>query len=84
MGDKVNAAAVETREKRVVQALLILVGAAQLGTDEDETEVLGDLRQLVDYGYGRLEVVVVDHRIEGINPTRTRKRRDWDKSQKGA
>ncbi|KKL47579.1 hypothetical protein LCGC14_2334110 [marine sediment metagenome] len=84
MGSEVEAPPVETRKKRVVQALLILTGAAQLGTDEDEREVLGDLRELVDYGYGRLEVIVVDHRVEGINPTRTKKRRDWAKSPKGA
>ncbi len=84
MGPEVEAPSIDTRQKRVVQALLILTGAADLGLDEDEREVLADLRGLREAGYGRLEVIVVDHRVEGINPTRTRKRRDWAKSPKGA
>ncbi len=84
MGPEVEAPSVETRQKRVVQALLILTGAANLGLDEDEREVLADLRGVREAGYGRLEVIVVDHRVEGINPTHTKKRRDWAKSPKGA
>ena len=79
MGQEVAAPSVERRE-RVFQALLILVGAAQLGTDEDEREVLRELRGLLDSGFGRLEIIVVGHRVEGINPTRTRKRKDWASS----
>ena len=84
MGPEVEAPSVATRQKRVVQALLILTGAVELGLDEDEREVLADLRGVREAGYGRLEVIVVDHRVEGINPTRTRKRRDWTKLPKGA
>lgn len=79
MGPEV-APSVKTRRERVFQALLILVGAAQLGTDEDEREVLRELRDLRNSGFGRLEIIVVGHRVEGINPTRTRKRKDWASS----
>ena len=59
-----------------MQALLILEGTAVLGTDDDERMVLGGLKELRDSGFGRLEVVVVSHRVEGINSTRTLKRKD--------
>ena len=80
MGAKVEAPSDDTRRQRVLQALLILVGAAKLGLDEDEREVLADLRDIIRTGYGRLEILVVDHRVEGINPTRVRKRKDWHSS----
>ena len=76
MGQQVGTPTIEARRERVVQALLILEGTAVLGTDDDERMVLRGLRELRDSGFGRLEVVIVNHRVEGINSTRTLKRKD--------
>jgi len=78
MGQQVGTSTIEARRERVVQALLILEGTAVLGTDGDERMVLGGLKELRDSGFGRLEVVVVNHRVEGINSTRTLKRKDLE------
>ena len=82
MGQQVGTHTIEARRERVVQALLILEGAAVLGTDDDERMVLGGLKELRDSGFGRLEIVVVNHRVEGINSTRTLKRKDLPLSER--
>lgn len=64
MGEELT---VQSEEKaRVLQALL----------DQEEQVVLREFRELRESGFGRLEVIVVENRIEGINPTRTLKRKD--------
>ena len=65
----------EARKARVVQALHILTGEVAI-MDEEERALVGDFRELRDYGWGRMEVIVVDHHMEGINWTKTKKRKD--------
>ncbi|MQY64085.1 MAG: hypothetical protein GH143_07265 [Calditrichaeota bacterium] len=66
----------EARKARVLQALRILSGDGAPETDPEEACLLREFREIRESGFGRLEVIVVDHRIEGINPTRTLKRKN--------
>ena len=66
----------EARKERVLQALHILVGNKAPSINEDERAIIGEYRELCAFGYGRIEIVVVAHRMEGINPTKHRKRKD--------
>jgi len=66
----------EVRKARVLHALRILAGDGVPETGPEEEVVLQKFRELRDSGFGRMEVIVVEHRIEGINPTRTFKRKD--------
>lgn len=66
----------EARKARVLQALHILTGEVAPIMDEEERAIVGDFRELRDYGWGRMEVIVVGHRMEGINWTKTKKRKD--------
>ena len=66
----------EDRRERVLQALHILVGDRSALTTDEEKAIIKEYRELCSFGYGRMEVVVVAHRLEGINPTRHKKRKD--------
>ncbi|KKM02824.1 hypothetical protein LCGC14_1780570 [marine sediment metagenome] len=66
----------EDRRERVLQALHILVGDRSALTTDEEKAIIKEYRELCSSGYGRMEVVVVAHRLEGINPTRHKKRKD--------
>jgi len=76
MGKEVNGYSMEDRRERVLQALHILAGdGAALPTDEEKA-IIKEYRALCAFGYGRMEVVVVAHHLEGINPTPHKKRKD--------
>jgi len=76
MGEEVNSYTMEDRRERVLQALHILAGDGAVLTNEDERAIIKEYRELCVFGYGREEVVVVDHHLEGINPTKHKKRKD--------
>ena len=75
MGEEIVEFSMEARKERVLQALHILTGEALLTSDE-ERAIIKEYRELCSFGYGRMEVVVVAHHLEGINPTRHMKRKD--------
>jgi len=74
MGEEVNSS-MEDRRERVLQALHILAGDGAALTTEEKA-IIKEYRELCSFGYGRMEVVVVAHHLEGINPTRHMKRKD--------
>ena len=76
MGEKVDVYSMEARRERVLQALYILVGKERPLLTEEEGAIIGEYRELCSFGYGRMEVVVVAHHLEGINPTLHKKRKD--------
>jgi len=76
MGEELTVSTLEAREARLLQALRILAGDGVPETDPEEESVLREFRKLRISGYGRMEVIIVGHQTEGINPTRTLKRKD--------
>jgi len=66
----------EARRERVLQALHILIGKERPLINEEESAIISEYRELCSFGYGRMEVVVVAHRMEGINSTQHKKRKD--------
>jgi len=76
MGQEVANYTMEARRERVLQALHILIGERAPLINEDERAIINEYRDLCTFGYGRMEVVVVAHRMEGINPTKHKKRKD--------
>jgi len=76
MGQEVTSYSMEARRGRVLQALRILVGEREPLINEDERAIIDEYRELCTFGYGKMEVVVVAHRMEGINPTLHKKRKD--------
>jgi len=66
----------EDRRGRVLRALRILAGNETPLTTDEEKAIIKEYRELCSFGYGRMEVVVVAHHLEGINPTRHKKRKD--------
>jgi len=76
MGEEINSPSMEDRRERVMQALHILAGDGEGLTTGEEKAIIGEYRELCSFGYGRMEVVVVAHHLEGINPTRHKKRKD--------
>lgn len=76
MGEEIVADLMEARKERVLQALHILVGDGVPLTSDEERAIIKEYRELCSFGYGRIEVVVVAHHLEGINPTKHKKRKD--------
>jgi len=76
MGEEIDTYSMEARTDRVLQALHILIGQDIPLTNEDERAIIKEWREIRDFGYGRMEVVAVAHRLEGINPTKHKKRKD--------
>jgi len=76
MGEEVNSYSMEDRRERVLQALHILAGDVEGLTTDEEKAIIKEYRELCSFGYGRMEVVVVAHHLEGINRTRHMKRKD--------
>ena len=66
----------ENRRERVLQALQILAGDGVPLITEEKRAILKEYDELCSFGYGRMEVVVVAHHLEGINPTTHKKRKD--------
>ncbi|KKM83106.1 hypothetical protein LCGC14_1312780 [marine sediment metagenome] len=64
----------EDRRERVLQALRILADGPLI--TEEKRAILEQYDELCSFGYGRMEVVVVAHQLEGINPTFHKKRKD--------
>ena len=63
MGEEIDTDSIEARKERVLQA-------------EEKRAILKEYDELCAFGYGRMEVVVVAHHLEGINQTRHMKRKD--------
>ena len=76
MGEEVNSYSMEDRRERVLQALHILAGDEVPLITEEKRAILKEYDELCDFGYGRMEVVVVAHRMEGVNSTKHKKRKD--------
>jgi len=76
MGEALTVPTLEDRKARVLQALRILSGDGVPDIDQEEQVVLREFREIRESGFGRLEVIVVDHQVERVNPTRTLKRKD--------
>jgi len=76
MGGEIAEISIEARKERVLQALHILTGAGIPFLTEEKRAVLKEYDELCAFGYGRMEVVVVAHHLEGINPTFHKKRKD--------
>ncbi|MBA7469819.1 hypothetical protein ES707_05093 [subsurface metagenome] len=76
MGEEVNSYSMEDRRERVLQALHILAGDRAVLITEEKRAILKEYDELCTFGYGRMEVVVVAHHLEGINPTKHKKRKD--------
>jgi len=76
MGEEVNSYTMEDRRERVLQALHILAGDGEALTTDEEKAIIKEYRELCSFGFGRMEVVVVAHHLEGVNPTRHMKRKD--------
>jgi len=76
MGEEVNSSTMEDRRERVLQALHILAGDGAPLTTDEEKAIIKEYRELCSFGYGRMEVVVVAHHLEGVNPTKHMKRKD--------
>lgn len=76
MGEKIAGSNMEARKERVLQALHILAGDGAPLTTEEERVIIKEYRELCSWGFGRIEVVVVAHRLEGLNPTYHKKRKD--------
>jgi len=76
MGEKINSYTMEDRRERALQALHILAGDGVPLITEEKRAILKEYDELCTFGYGRMEVVVVAHHLEGINPTWHKKRKD--------
>jgi len=76
MGEEIVEFSMEARKERVLQALHILTGEEAPLTTDEEKAIIKEYRGLCSFGYGRMEVVVVAHHLEGINPTKHKKRKD--------
>ena len=76
MGEEIVEFSMEDRKGRVLQALHILTGEEAPLTSDEERVIIKEYRELCSFGYGRMEVVVVAHHLEGINQTRHMKRKD--------
>jgi len=76
MGQEIEVYSMEARRERVLQALHILTGKERPLINEEEGAIISEYRELCSFGYGRMEVVVVAHHMEGINSTQHKKRKD--------
>ena len=76
MGEEIVDMSMEARQERVLLALHILTGDGVPLITEEKRALLKEYDELCSFGYGRMEVVVVDHRLEGINPTFHKKRKN--------
>jgi len=76
MGEEIVEISMEARQERVRQALHILSGDGIPLTTDEEQAIIREYREVREFGFGRIEVVVVAHRLEGINPTFHKKRKD--------
>jgi len=77
MAREVKDDSMENRRERVLQALHILVGDGVPPITEEKRAILREYDTVAAFGYGRVELVVVAHHLEGINPTLHKKRKDF-------
>jgi len=61
---------------RVLLALRLLSGEDIPVLDDEERWLLDEFRELRDWGFGRMDVALVNHQVESINPTKHKKRKD--------
>ena len=76
MGEEIVEFSMEDQKERALQAFHILTGEEAPLTTDEEKAIIKEYRELCSFGYGRMEVVVVAHHLEGINQTRHMKRKD--------
>jgi len=84
MGEEIVEISMEARKERVLRALHILTGDGIPSTTDEEQAIIREYREVREFGFGRIEVVVVAHRLEGINPTLHKKRKDLISSPQNA
>jgi len=76
MGQEIDFYSMEARRERVLKALHVLVGKDTSLLSDEEKSIIDNYRELCGFGFGRMEVVVVAHRLEGVNWTKHMKRKD--------
>jgi len=76
MGQEIVEFSMEARRERVLQALHILAGVGVPLLTEEKRAILKEYDELCSFGYGRMEVVVIAHHMEGVNWTKHMKRKD--------
>jgi len=76
MAQTIDVSDLEARRVRVLLALRLLSGEDIPVLDDEERWLLDEFRGARNWGYGRMEVVLVRHQIDGINVTHHKKRRD--------
>lgn len=76
MGETIDFYSMEARRARVLKALQVLVGEDMPLLSEEEGSIIDNYRELCGFGFGKMEVVVVAHRLEGVNWTKHMKRKD--------
>ena len=76
MGQEIDGYSMEARHQRVLRALNVLMGKEPPLITAEESAILANYREVCAFGWGRVEVVVVAHRMEGINSTLHKKRKD--------
>lgn len=76
MGKEIDPYSIEARKERVLMALRILGEDGLPALTEDEESIVSEYRELAEWGYGRLECQVVGSKIEYINLTKHKKRKD--------
>lgn len=82
MGQTIDVSSLEARKVRIMLALRLLSGEDIPVLDDEERALLDEFRELRNYGFGRMEVVMVDSQIDGLNVTRHKKRRDLIKTSR--
>jgi len=76
MGETIEFYSMEARRERVLKALHILIGEETPLISEEESSIIDNYRELCGFGFGKMEVIVVAHRLEGVNFTKHKKRKD--------
>lgn len=82
MGQTIDVSSLEARKVRIMLALRLLSGEDIPVLDEEERWLLDEFRELRKYHFGRMEVVLVNDQIDGLNMTRHKKRRDLIKTSR--
>lgn len=76
MAQTIDVSDLEARRVRVLLALRLLSGEDIPVLDDEERWLLDEFREFREWGFGRMEVVLVRNQIDGINVTHHKKRRD--------
>lgn len=76
MGQTIKVTTLEAAKVRMTLALRLLGGEDIPVLDEEEKILVSEFRGLRDWGFGRIEIIVVNKQLDGINTTRHKKRQD--------